>query len=180
MVCPFCSEEHPVTLDRCPLTGQPLRPPSPVEALPVPQERARFGTLLAEAARLYRRNVLVFLVTGAVAFVPFAGLQIWGALRVVPPSSVAEAMRTQARAQKERRRLSAAERAQVERAFKTTRFDTKGTFLTFALLAMLMPLFWGAQLLSHAALPARPPRAGEHPARRAPAAGAASSDGRLT
>jgi hypothetical protein len=48
----------------------------PVEALPVRDERTPFWTLLAESARLYRRNLLVFLVTGAVAFLPFAGLQI--------------------------------------------------------------------------------------------------------
>src|SRR5260370_28759724 len=98
MVCPFCTAEHPVTLERCPLTGQQLRAPLPVEALPAGEERATFSSLLAEAARLYRRNLLVFLVTGSVAFLPFAGLQIWSGLSAAPPPAMREAMRISMRA----------------------------------------------------------------------------------
>src|SRR5260370_25300246 len=92
MVCPFCTEEHPVTLERCPLTGQQLRAPLPVEALPAGEEPATFSSLLSEAARLYRRNLLVFLVTGSGAFLPLAGLQISSGLSAVPPPARLEAM----------------------------------------------------------------------------------------
>src|SRR2546423_8571726 len=115
MVCPFCSEEHPVTLDRCPLTGQRLHPPVPVEALPAREERASFSSLLAAAARLYRRNLLVFLVTGSVAFAPLVGLQIWSVHRAVPLPGMREAMRISMRASQEHRRLSADEQAQLQR-----------------------------------------------------------------
>jgi hypothetical protein len=152
MVCPFCSEEHPVTLDRCPLTGQQLRPPVPVEALVAREERAPFSSLLAEAARLYRRNLLVFLVTGSVAFVPVAGLQIWSAQQAVPPAEVREAMQISLRASQEHRSLSAEEQAQLQRASAAMRPDKKALFIGVASMLMIFPLLLAAQMLSQAAL----------------------------
>jgi hypothetical protein len=152
MVCPFCSEEHPVTLDYCPLTGQQLRPPVPVEALPAREERAPFSSLLAEAARLYRRNLLVFLVTGSVAFVPVAGLQIWSAQWAVPSPAVREALRISMRASQANRQLSTEERAQLQRASAAMRPDKKAFLIGMALMLMGLPLFLAAQMLSHAAL----------------------------
>jgi hypothetical protein len=152
MVCPFCSEEHPVTLDRCPLTGQQLRAPVPVEALPAREERATFSSLLAEAARLYRRNLLVFLVTGSVAFVPFAGLLIWSGLEAVPPPEMREAVRITMRASQEHRSLSTEEQAQLQRASAATRPDNKDFLIGMALMLMFFPLLLATQMLSHAAL----------------------------
>jgi hypothetical protein len=150
LVCPFCSEEHPVTLDRCPLTGQPLRPP--IEALPVREERATFPSLLAEAARLYRRNLFAFIVTASIAFVPFAGVQIWSAVRMIPRGATRQAMGTSIRAAQERRVLSAEEQAQFRRATSAVRPDRKELLITIALMLMLIPLLVASQTLAHAAL----------------------------
>ncbi|MGZ6126391.1 MAG: hypothetical protein ACXWLR_15590 [Myxococcales bacterium] len=152
IVCPFCSEEHPVTLDRCPLTGQQLRAPAPIEALPVREERVRFPALLAEAARLYRQNVMVFLLTASIAFVPFAGVQAWSALQFAPLAAVQQAMRINLQATQQHRRLSADEQAEVQRAMEAVHPDRKRFLLGIALMLMLVPLFVAAQILSHAAL----------------------------
>lgn len=149
MVCPFCSEEHPVTLDRCPLTGQQLRPP--VEALPAREARASFWALLAEAARLYRRNLFVFLITGSIAFVPIAALQVWNARLFVLPAQVREAMRITMQASQEHRQLSPEEQEQLRRA--TAALPDRKTFFSGIVLAlMIFPLLIAAQTLSHAAL----------------------------
>jgi hypothetical protein len=150
MVCPFCSEEHPVTLDRCPLTGQPLRPP--IEALPVPEERARFGALLAEAARLYRRNLFVFLFTGSVAFLPLVGLQIWGALPAQQSPAMQEAMRISTQASREHRKLSREERAELQRTNAPALPDRKAFLLGILLAFAFAGSFLALQLLSQAAL----------------------------
>lgn len=152
IVCPFCSEEHPVTLDRCPLTGQQLREPAPVDALPVPQERTRFGALLAEAARLYRRNLLAFLVTSSIAFVPFAALQIWTGMHYAVTESVTQAMRISMQAAQQRRPVSTEEQKQVQRALETARPNPKMFLLEIGLMLMLVPVFVASQTLSHAAL----------------------------
>src|SRR5438552_15472023 len=105
MICPWCSEEHPVTEERCPLTGKPLR--APVEAAPAREERASFGSLLAEAARLYRRNLFVVVMTGCIALAPFAALGLWTGTRLAPSPQMQRAMRTSPRLSPKRRKPSA-------------------------------------------------------------------------
>jgi hypothetical protein len=129
-----------------------LRAPVPVEALPAREERATFSSLLAEAARLYRRNLLVFLVTGSVAFLPFAGLLIWSGLEAVPPPEMREAVRITMRASQEHRSLSTEEQAQLQRASAATRPDNKDFLIGMALMLMFFPLLLATQMLSHAAL----------------------------
>src|SRR5262249_28106385 len=126
MVCPFCSEEHPVTLDRCPITGQQLFDPVAVEALPAREERTPFSALLAETVGLYRRNLLVFLITASIAFVPFIGLQIGSAAMMsVRLKATQEAMRVSMQASQQQRRLSTQEQAQVQRTFTAAFADRK-------------------------------------------------------
>jgi hypothetical protein len=152
MVCPFCSEEHPVTVDTCPLTGKQLREPLAVDALPVREERVSFPSLLAEAARLYRRNFVAFAVTTSVVFVPFAALQTWSTLRFAASSPAADATRITMRASQEHRRLSTDEQARIQRAIEAARPQGKRFLLGMVAALMLIPLFIGAQILSQAAL----------------------------
>ena len=152
MVCPYCSEEHPVTLDRCPLTGQQLRPPPPADGGTASEARAPFGALLAEAARLYRRNLVVFVVTGSIAFIPLGALQIWSALRMTPAPPVQEAMRISTEASQQHRRLSTEEQAQVRRAMAAMRPAMNDFVIGIALALMAIPLFLATQMLSQAAL----------------------------
>jgi hypothetical protein len=152
IVCPFCSEEHPVTLDRCPLTGHQLREPAPVDALPAPPERTPFGALLVEAVRLYRRNLLVFVVTSSVAFVPVAALQYWAMMDLAPMASVTRAMSISMNAAQQRRPMSAREQEQLQRALERARPDPKDLFMGIVLAVMLVPVFLASQTLSHAAL----------------------------
>jgi hypothetical protein len=151
IVCPHCSEEHPVTLDRCPITGKPLREPAPVERVTVPQERTPFGALLAEAAGLYRRNLLAFLVAASIAFVPVAALQLWSFVRFAPTGSMNRSMLVM-RAAQERRPLSAEEQEQLRREREAARPGPRDLRLQFALLFLLLPLFIASQTLAHAAL----------------------------
>ena len=111
-----------------------------------------FASLLAEAARLYRRNFLAFVVTTSVAFVPFAALQTWSTLHFAASSAAVDAMRITTRASQEHRRLSADEQAEVQRAIEAVRPEPKRFFLGMVAALMLIPLFIGAQILSHAAL----------------------------
>ena len=152
MLCPFCSEEHPVTVDICPLTGKRLREPLPVDALPAPEERASFSALLAEAAGLYRRNFFVFLVTAAVAFLPFGALQAISALHFAPPAAAADAMRMSIKAAQEHRRLSPGQQEQLRHAMEAARPERKTFLIGMIAAVMLIPLLFGAQVLSHAAL----------------------------
>jgi len=108
--------------------------------------------LLAEAARLYRGNLFVFLITASVAFVPFAGLQIWAVLRTTPPPAVQEAMRIAMEAKQEQRRLSQEEQAQLQRAVAAAGPDKKPLLMGMAVMLMTLPLLLAAQMLSHAAL----------------------------
>lgn len=120
--------------------------------MPVREERASFLTLLAEASQLYRRNLLVFVVTGAVAFMPFVGLQIWSALRAVPAPAAREAMRITMQASREKRKLTTEEQAQLQRAMPTARPDKRQSLIAMAFLLLALPLLLAAQVLSHAAL----------------------------
>jgi len=131
-----------------------LHPPVPVDALPAPEKRATFSALLGEAARLYRQNLVVFLITASVAFVPLAGLHIWSGLQLwsAPGAAMQEAMRISMQANQEHRKLSAEEQAQVQRAMATMRPDKKAFLIGMALMLMALPLLIAAQLLSHAAL----------------------------
>ena len=52
----------------------------------------------AEAARLYRRNLFVFVMTGCIALAPFAALGLWSGTRMAPSPQMQRAMRTSMRA----------------------------------------------------------------------------------
>jgi len=117
----------------------------------VPQERTSFGSLLAEAAGLYRRNLLAFLVAASIAFVPVAALQFWSFVRFAPTGSTSRAMLVK-RAVQERRPLSAEEQEQLRREMETARPGPRDLPLQFALLFLLLPLFLASQTLAHAAL----------------------------
>jgi hypothetical protein len=144
MVCPWCSEEHPVTDEQCPITGKPLREPVPH----VREERVGFSELVSEAFGLYRRNLFVFVATGLVAMGPYIGLQLWNSARMRPSAELRDAIQTSARASQEHRDLTPEEVAQLRRAAP----DPKKFVDQFLVVLLLLPIFLALHSLSQAAM----------------------------